>query len=696
MKLQNSLTNSRTPRTDDATANVATFHQIPNISTLPNPDACARMSVSKRSSLQNATEHVDEAERSPASYAGRFGKRSPRQHGQNASITQLRPCLPPSADQAGLASASAITLDSNKTEEDAAHIENGSHPLRAVNITNDYLIDTTATTQPRNIKKKPEETAITKVMSISPPPPPPPPPAPEDLATAILGIRSSDRGVLDASRHMSPKVSPPYEQVSNAQTSVALGDRPTPPPPPPPPPPAPNDLATAILGLRTSDLVGSTADASRHLSSKESEHRTSGTNFLPPSQQVTQQSRLVALIQETMRDQETLMRKRLAAVSRRNGLRSQLALYHEEQQRFKNLFNEALPVTKQASVSPDAQQRLRQSLQKSEKLLQTIENLQEIEIDEEESLLDMERRCITHETDVSRLLRDYVPQPVKRVEADTFEMASDSFPSSSSQTSSKMSTASGSTATIVGRYNRTVGHVNLLRDRMFNLTSELHLQAYRRTVNIESGRTVKQSEQDFYATFQKRRQDIVREYQATRKEMDETYQTCLSEGLDVQPPGLSADVDQIFSEVDDHVSLQLGKEHQFDFPRSGNNIVRWAEEVQRLSQSGSSRIVDLSGIDEDNEEEPPSPLYQYAQSNVSTVSGLAIVSTTAARSERRPASFIGEIPTARRRYSAPMLYVKGKHDKDTPALDFQDTRARRTNRKRKEQRLGHQRAKSHN
>lgn len=374
----------------------------------------------------------------------------------------------------------------------------------------------------------------------------------------------------------------------------------------------------------------------------------------------------------------------------------QMPFYLAAQQAFTELIENALPAIEGSNLPPEIKSQLSQAWDRSNGLSKTIEQWQQLlEDDENDDLLKLESRCLTQEVELSKLLQDFDPHVSVDREGYLSEVSETLFPTNSRPPSTTSEHESiDSTTSVRQRYLRTIGTMNLLRDRIFNWESDLQLQSLQREQEREDGVVLEQTDEEFFAEFDERRREIVDEYWQTKVEMAETYQACRDEGLEVQQASLPPYLDQLFSLDSSKDIASTGKEDSLGLSESSRNIMHWAHHVQRMSQPESLALLNQVLTEKDAEDLLPFPQYQNLQASTDLHGPTGSVSGS--RSVQRPPSrdFEGEIPTARRRYSAPMLIQGTNQSDDLQALDFQDANTRRMMGRRRESRSGLRRVKS--
>jgi hypothetical protein len=330
-------------------------------------------------------------------------------------------------------------------------------------------------------------------------------------------------------------------------------------------------------------------------------------------------------------------------------------------------------------------------------LSKTIDQWQKrLDLEQDDELLVLESKCIAQQAELSKVLQDLMPQLSMKNEEVFSSTLSETYRPTTSPASSTSSSSSGSTITVRRRYLNSIGRINLLRDRMFNLEGRLQSQIRERELERKHGRDLALSDATFYDKFHRMRLDIVNEYWMTKKEMSAAYQSCLEEGIQVLPANLPPFIDQLFREDENLLSWPDKKENSHELPETSENIRKWVAHVQRSSQQDSIRFVDLAITDRELGEVLPLPQYQmlsqYQNSRASTdpTGQTAYVSN----SESSLLSFQGEIPMAGRRYSAPMLMQNTDRTEHTRALTYQNITTRKANWRRRETALKLRRASS--
>jgi hypothetical protein len=378
-----------------------------------------------------------------------------------------------------------------------------------------------------------------------------------------------------------------------------------------------------------------------------------------------------------------LIKKRIAAANRRNDLKSQLPLFLVANREFTEIIDQITPVLEQTDVSVELKARFSQAWIKSQELANTIQRWAHLlEGDEDNELLILEGKCLANQIEISNLVHDLVPQPSVDRYAHISETLSETFVPTPSPARSITSSSSGSTVTIRQRYYKTIGTMNLLRDRIFNLDSELEIQKREREMDRDAGELVPAVDDDLEAEFRRRRIDIIEEYWATKKEMAHTLQVCRDGNIRVQAANLPPHLDQLFQK-------DYGRD---SFSESSMSIIRWIRQVKRALQSEEVESIEPQLMDKEVEGLLRFPSYQLLQA--STERDRLTFPSSSSQSSLQAPSFSGDMPTAGRRYSAPMLLEHTARNQDTPALDYQNIKTRKLFWKSREARLGQRRADS--
>ena len=511
-------------------------------------------------------------------------------------------------------------------------------------------------------------------------------------SSALLATRRQEGGRVD-------KIPRPnaFSRRKSADASYATRIASTSPPPPPTPPPPPaHVLAAARRNLQSPEHILHKSDSRRRVTARQNVATKDG-----PLSPVLGSNVLLApggpfwqLVQDTNENQKRLVQKRIASTNRRRDLASQLPLYLAAHHALMDVIKRLLPEIARSDVSEELKSSFAQAWNKSQDLAEIIEDRQELfQAEEDDELLRMEGKSVAHHAKLSKYIMDLFPQLSLDKDAHFSESISETIIPPPSRAPSLSSTSSGSTVTIRQRYLKTIGTMNLLRDRMFNLDSELQLQLRSREIARDSGRAVGVSDQQFYANFRRRRRKIVDEYLATKAEMAHTYQSCIKEGVEVDPPNLPPYLDQVFMGNKKEYETPHGAEDDaHGLSESSVNIVRWTQHVQRMSQPENDLWTQLKMTDKEAEELLVFPQYQLLQA--STDMDRPVASSSKSRSLQQSPSSFGDMPTAGRRYSAPMILQETDRNEDTPALDYQDASTRRLLSKRREARLFPRRANS--
>lgn len=485
-----------------------------------------------------------------------------------------------------------------------------------------------------------------------------------------------------------------YDQMSEPPRDTSA----SPPPPPVPPPPPPEVLAAARRNLHFGQQAVKPHGQKQSNPTPTNKPRTPGVPLSNVLLASASQGSFLNLVFETTNDQERLVQKRLVVSNRRNDLKSQLPLYAAAHRAFVDTIIQALPEIEKSNVSAQVKSNLTQAWTKSQQLSNTIEKWQQLlEGDENEDLLKLEGRCLVNQQELQRHVMDFFPQPLMDQDAPTSADTPDTLVPNvlvpaPSPPSSVTSSSSGSTVTIMQQYLKTIGTLNLLRDRIFNLGSDLQLQKQRREGYRAAGRALVPSDKDFYARFRQRRLKIVNDYWATKREMEHTYQSCLDDGMAVQEANLPPNLDEMFETEDSDYIQPRFKDDPYGLSEASMNITRWAQHVQKASLPANIHSIG-SKIATKDVEDTLQPV-RYQQTQASTDLNWATASAGTARTPQQPLSFLGDRPISGRRYSAPMLLEKTDRDESTSALDYRDGITRKLERKKRELKLALRRASS--
>ena len=452
------------------------------------------------------------------------------------------------------------------------------------------------------------------------------------------------------------------------------------PPPPLPPPPPPEVLLAASLGLRTSDLLARvTARPWKTTARQQSMSASSDAVTLPPVLRTNIDQRALHSLQYTIAVQEALIEARSAVTSQRIMLKSRLA----QRQSILSSLKLRMHVTSERPETLESNLAQERNVLLQE-MSETVAVMQELLSIEETTLATVERSCLEQETDCLKELQAMVLQYPTHYRPN-------SPPSSTAESEivesirSFASTTSQAMPAIVQRYLQAIGRVNLLRDRLFNLSSDWRLQMYRHTMDVEEG--YGGSDSKLHTEFLKRREAIIAEYRSTRQEIDEVLQICREQRLDIQLPNLPKDIEKVFDE-EEAFTKQSGGKYTSRLKSVATRVLQWAHDVRR--QSHADQDLELAMINANIEVE--SPLVPPHHYNPTTIESLSLeeaaLSETSAASINAPSrTFIGDIPTAGRRYSAPMILMNSENFVDT-AFDYQTAASRAANREGRESRLG--------
>jgi hypothetical protein len=461
------------------------------------------------------------------------------------------------------------------------------------------------------------------------------------------------------------------------------------PPPPPPPPPPPEILAASARFAPRNLGVGIRMHSQRRaMSIKRIPSRrppvprqvSIDSNVL-----VASQGRFLQLVKEIIDDQTRLVNKRVSARNRRNDLKAQLPNYLAAYYGLRAFFEHALAEIAKSNMPDHIKTQLPNRWSKVEGVSQTIKDWQGLLEQDEDDVHKLESRCLAKEAELARLLKSLDPNSALDAEEGSSQTFSETFFATVSRAASVSSSSSGSTVTVRQKYLRTIGNINLLRDRIFNLDSEIRLQMIKRGEDQYSSRPVKISDDEFLADYRTRREAIIQEYWSSKAEMEKLGDRCLEEGVPVQPANLPLYIDQLFSRNHDVISPAPAKKSPYDMPDTARNIIRWVRHVQKMSQSESVSATGATMTDREVEELLPLPQYQNLQA--STDLDLPTLALSNTHSAPHPRNFEGEIPTARRRYSAPALSCQVFDKRVTLALNRLDASAPRIRRKRRDHKL---------
>jgi hypothetical protein len=261
-----------------------------------------------------------------------------------------------------------------------------------------------------------------------------------------------------------------------------------------------------------------------------------------------------------------------------------------------------------------------------------------------------------------------------------------------SRVPSMSSSSSGSTISVRRQYFRKIGNINLLRDKIFNLESDLQLDQNDRDEQIAAGQSVEPSDEKFYADYFARREAIVREYWSTKAEMESLGRHCHSQGIDVQPANLPPFIDQIFGRNEDFILPNANKNNPDKISDAERNIMHWVRHVHRMSEPEPSLSMENIMTDREAEKLLLFPLYQHLQASTDLES--QAITNQVAQSAPHSHNFEGELPTAGRRYSAPILSYHHPKGGDTLAPANLNVDTHRVHSKRRDQRSTARRATS--
>jgi hypothetical protein len=446
-------------------------------------------------------------------------------------------------------------------------------------------------------------------------------------------------------------------------------------------------MGAAILGRRSSKHGFGTSRARERLPLRHAAtHKQLAARdiSMPPDLLPGSEKSFYQLVQETIQTQEKLIGKRLTAVARKNDLRSELEHFSIAHEDFGEVWAEALPAVEMSALDSDVKARLTQAWNKSKQQFATLRQRQQaLEDDRDMDLLRMESRYLNQITELASHLKGFVPPAETDDDAFLSQLSEEQF-RARSRPPSMLSSSSQSTISVHRRYLRTIGTINLLRDRLFNWKADLHLELAQRDFDREDGLEPAISDRVFFISFEQRYRAIVNEYWETKKEMVQTYQECRDEGLDPAPANLPPYLDYLFSrdaEIVLESSVNDGNVKESDVSR---NILQWARHVDSVGRLGAYESV---AVDEaaavtaqDHEDE-----LRFIHDGRSTVAhSIASISSEA----RHTPSFDPEVPKDRWRYSAPMLLERTGNDVNVSALDYQSLRFRRTQGRIREFRVG--------
>jgi hypothetical protein len=421
----------------------------------------------------------------------------------------------------------------------------------------------------------------------------------------------------------------------------------------------------------------------RHISTrKPTVRRPLGNVSLNTNVLVASQGRFLQLVKDIIDDQKKLVNKRVAAINRRNDLKAQLPFYLNAHDNLLEFFKQSLPEILQSDVAPRTKTQLLREWNNLEGSSNIIKQWQQHLEQDEDDVHMLESRCLAKETELAKFLRSLDPDSV----LDDDDRLSDTILPTVSRAASDSSSSSSSTFSVRQKYLKTIGTINLLRDRIFNLESELQLEKMRRDERVESERPLKMSDEEFYADQSTRRAAIISEYWSTKAEMESLRRRCLEEGVKVQPANFPPDIDDFFVNKEDITAPAATTKKQPDeIPGTSRNIIRWVRHVHRMSQPESFFPTEPPMTDHEVEHLLPFPQYQRLQASTDMDRPTLAVST--AQTASRSHNFDGELPTARRRYSAPMLLRKTTPRVDIIALNYLDISPQDARGKRREHRL---------
>jgi hypothetical protein len=463
-------------------------------------------------------------------------------------------------------------------------------------------------------------------------------------------------------------------------------------PPPPPAPPPPEVRAAAKLGFSASELGALVQGRKDEVSATGHVPRDHSVLIVPGVDGSVAmwdaEGEFLKLVRRITINERKLMRRRLAIVGRKNDLRAQLPLYHAAQDEFARFFQAALKDIWVSNIPTDRKTQLEKAWVKIEKLSKTVDRWQQLlEHEEDDELLKLEGKCLADQMKLMKLLGDFPPHNAADVEAQNTDIVTETTKQGEASRPPSISSLSSEDLNPTRlRYLEAVGTMNLLRDRMFNLQSEVRVQIRQRDQALNAGREVQQSSEDFYGQIHTRRQHLINEYWTTKEQMDETFQDCIAEGLDVMPAYLPADTDQLFSNQDDGFIASERPQDPYHLSESALNIAQWSRHVARMSSPGAFHLAAEFMTDKEAEEMLPFP--KYAHEQVSTGMDEPSIPASGSRSPRHPsgAIFTDDIPTASRRYSAPMILESTDHDTDRVILDYQTFKTRKLNARRRQHR----------
>jgi hypothetical protein len=287
----------------------------------------------------------------------------------------------------------------------------------------------------------------------------------------------------------------------------------------------------------------------------------------------------VLLLQEIVELRERDVAKRIYI---NNGLRDlkYKSLYAAKAQ---NHFMEAsamlMDALKPSKMNDEVVDRLQEAWKYLQHLTSDAKSRERQLEDAQNDLLVLENKLFMKEGEFYGRLRDFTREAFQ---------STGSAPTDDFTTLSTSSASSASTVSVAHNYYNKVGDINLLRERLYNFDSEHSRKKYIREALRREGQRLVPPSRVFLQQYFDERKAIILDYIAAKEDMEVLRESCMRQGVEVQPPDLPPvlDLSQRINDPPDLSFTQGFRRHisNYDshtYTHSQQRIDRWIGNVER-------------------------------------------------------------------------------------------------------------------
>jgi hypothetical protein len=375
------------------------------------------------------------------------------------------------------------------------------------------------------------------------------------------------------------------------------------------------------------------------------------------------------LLKAVLVEREKTVEQRINIDRQKKDLEAQIPLGRAAYDDVLSFLRTIVPSILESTTDDNVKTALQQKWAVFESFSTTLDNWHKrLQADESDLAWRQENKLLSKEEELYKRIKDMDLQLI--LEGDDASTVSHIPPHLLRRTSTYSTSSTSSSNSVQREYYHTIGEINLLREAIFNLESDFHI-AKRKRIDLEgSGQPLEFPDSQLYADYFQQREEIIKNYYIAKANMEHLRKQCQDEGLKVEPPNLPPFLDQVFKEDADAV-IESKTKRSPALRRENIHVLKWLQDVRRSAETVNVGVENMTEGEADSVLSFP----RYERLQVSEESTRSLDKGSATQPPPKGSSFQGEVPTDRRRYSAPELRSLSREGHEIGFLDDQIRRS---------------------